>query len=112
MCVYSVHKSVPTEPRVSVRSLRTELQMVIKLPCGCWEPNPGSLQGQQELLGSEPSLLPSSTCNAVVMWLYSRLFHSAGSYRVHFLRGLRPPQSLRESDSHWEMSLATEIAEI
>lgn len=103
MCVYNVHKSVPTEPRVSVRSLRTELQMVIKLPCGCWEPNPGSLQGQRELLGSEPSLLPSSTCDAVVMWLY---------YRVHFLRGLRPPQSLHESDSHWEMSLATEIAEI
>jgi hypothetical protein len=27
-------------------------------PCGCWEPNPGPLQEQQELLTAEPPIPP------------------------------------------------------
>ena len=31
-------------------------------PCGCWEPNPGPLRGQQVLLNTEPSLQPQAFC--------------------------------------------------
>lgn len=42
----------------SVRSPGTRVTNGCEMPCRCWEPNPGSLQDQQVLLNSEPSLQP------------------------------------------------------
>lgn len=41
-------------PEEGARSSGLELQ----IPCGYWELNPGTLQEKQELLVTEPSLLP------------------------------------------------------
>jgi hypothetical protein len=37
-----------------VRYPRTEVTDRCKLPCGCWEPNPGPLEEQPVLLTGEP----------------------------------------------------------
>ena len=41
-----------------IRSSETEITDGCELPCGCWELTPSTLEEQQVLLTSEPSLLP------------------------------------------------------
>jgi len=36
--------------------IKISLQMVVSLPCGCWELNSGSLEEQSVLLTTEPPL--------------------------------------------------------
>lgn len=36
--------------------LELELKMFCELPCGCWELNPGTLEGQPVLVTAEPSV--------------------------------------------------------
>lgn len=46
MCVYYMHGQCPWRPEKDIRSPRAGLtESCYKLPCGCWKPNLGPLEG-------------------------------------------------------------------
>jgi hypothetical protein len=50
------------EPRRGHWIPRTVVMDGCEVPCGCWEPNAGSLQEQPVLLITEPSVQPKNNC--------------------------------------------------
>ena len=57
MCVAHVCQ-LPTDVREGVGSLGTEFTGIFEITFRCWEPSAGSLQVQEMLLATEPSLQP------------------------------------------------------
>jgi hypothetical protein len=58
VCVHHVACRNPQRSGKDVGSPGTVVTNAWKPPCGCWEPNPGPLQGQRVLLTTKPSLQP------------------------------------------------------
>jgi hypothetical protein len=56
-CLYTTHiPGIQGKQKASPDVLELDLEMVVELPCGCWELNTGPLEEQAVLMTAEPSL--------------------------------------------------------
>ena len=58
VCMYSTYMQCPQESEEGIGSPKTGIIDTCEPPCGCWGLNLVPLEGQQVLLGAEPSLIP------------------------------------------------------
>lgn len=69
MCMYVCMCSIREGQKRVLKSPRPGVTGACEPQCGCWQPNSGSLEEEQALLATKPSLAPSVNTLKIIIYV-------------------------------------------